>query len=323
MERRCRCTLIPCSMAAVLLLMSVSNAELWHSQTYETRRDDFEFDGRTVRVVVPDTGGRRVSLMIGLAGFGVPGEVIVFPPPGTNSWFGELSQTNRVIVAAPDGSIHPVFGVHFWNATDACCGVPQVFGPQVDDVDFLQRVTAALLERYPQVDADRVYLFGHSNGGFMVHRMACDAPGQFAAFAAMAGTTWKDPSLCELGENIKLLHIHGTADEVISFEGGENFPEDNFPDTIYPGAVETMDILADKMGCHGRLINFGRFDMEPGIDFEGNAKETQRSIYTGCPFGAQLHLWSIRGAPHLWFLFQPESKTAERIWNWLKLRRRW
>jgi polyhydroxybutyrate depolymerase len=230
-----------------------------------------------------------------------------------------------VIVAAPDGSIHPVLGARFWNDTAACCGFELQFRPQVDDVEYLTRLTDALLSRYP-VDARRVYVIGHSSGGAMTHRLACDAPERYAGFVAMAGNTYYNIADCGLDQQINLLQIQGTADPVVLLAGGV------LPlwDAPYPGAIETVERVAELVGCHGHLVRKGRLDLESRL-FSGDARrETQVSGYTGCR-GATIDLWLIEGGGHLWFLscdptvelgcgaFEPtDSRTAVDIWQWVR-----
>ncbi|MFN7880033.1 MAG: alpha/beta hydrolase family esterase, partial [Sphingobacteriia bacterium] len=48
----------------------------------------------------------------------------------------------------------------------------------IDDVGFLLNLVDSLKEQY-NIDTNRVYLCGFSNGGFMVQRMACQAPERF------------------------------------------------------------------------------------------------------------------------------------------------
>jgi polyhydroxybutyrate depolymerase len=297
----------------------------------DTVRDDFDFDGRQVRVVLPASlandhtnDHHQFALVLALVGYGVTGEEML-REPGLGAGFGVLPGIDDVIVAAPDGSIHPVLGARFWNATDACCGFESQFGPQVDDVDYLTRLTDELLSRYP-VDARRVYVIGHSNGGGMTHRLACDAPERYAGFVAMAGNTYYNVEDCGLDQKINLLQIQGTADPVNLLEGG--VPP--LGDAPYPSTIGTVERVAELVGCQGHLVSKGRLDLEPRL-FSGNSRrETQVSGYTGC-HGATIDLWLIEGGGHLWFLscdptvesecetFEPtDSHTSVAIWQWIR-----
>jgi pimeloyl-ACP methyl ester carboxylesterase len=74
-------------------------------------------------------------------------------------------------------------GHRFWSATDACCNLD---GLAVDDVAYLRAVIRDVSARHA-VDPRRVFIVGHSNGGFMAHRMACEASDLVAAVVSLAG----------------------------------------------------------------------------------------------------------------------------------------
>ena len=158
------------------------------------------------------------------------------------------------MVAAPSGTLHPVIGLYFWNATEGCCGFEPVLGPQVDDAGYLNRLLDELLTRYP-IDSQRVYIYGYSNGAFMAHRMACDHAERFAAIVAGAGATFNDPERCAPSGSVSVLHFHSMADAVIPFDGGNTFPGN--PETAFPGAIETVERWAALNGCIGEL-KFGK-----------------------------------------------------------------
>src|SRR2546426_27604 len=95
------------------------------------------------------------------------------PDPGTpgasddnDAW---VSDEKTFIYAYPDG-LTDVLGQRFWNATDACC---DIYNKPTDDVYFATAVLADVQSSW-SVDPKRIYVFGHSNGGFMAHRLACD-----------------------------------------------------------------------------------------------------------------------------------------------------
>ena len=85
------------------------------------------------------------------------------------SWLDLLAlvDSREFIYAHPDG-IQDFFGFRFWNATDACCNI---FGIPVDDSQYLADLLDEI-ELVLAVDPRRVHFMGHSNGGFMSHRMA-------------------------------------------------------------------------------------------------------------------------------------------------------
>ena len=287
--------------------------------TTSTTQVNFLFDDRNVLVVLPKNfhSHRLYPLIVNIHGFGVNGAIEI-----GYQGYDKLPGKHDVIVAAPTGSVHPNLGVTFWNATLACCGFEYFFGPTgVDDVDYLTRLIDELSSRYP-IDPERIYLVGHSNGGFMAHRMACDRAERLAAIVALSGTTHFDPDECHPSAPVNILHIHGTADTRVSFDGGTMSPSGN-PGGRYPGAIETVGRWADLNGCSGPRTDLGRhFDISSVIE----GKETRVSRYRGCPTHAgDVELWTIVGADHVTPLTEGDHdipEFAKRTWEWLKIRRK-
>jgi polyhydroxybutyrate depolymerase len=67
------------------------------------------------------------------------------------------------------------------------------------------------------IDPDRVYVTGHSMGGFLISTLACTIADRVAAFAPVAGVRAVD---CD--EASDALVIHGTGDGVVLYDGGLN-----------------------------------------------------------------------------------------------------
>jgi len=88
-----------------------------------------------------------------------------------------------------------------------------------DDIGF----TAAMLAKLQQdfrIDARRVYATGLSRGGFFSLRLAAELPQLFAAVAAVGATTphWLAAQAAPRGK-VGVLHLHGTADQVVASTG--------------------------------------------------------------------------------------------------------
>ncbi|MFD0744981.1 alpha/beta hydrolase family esterase [Phytohabitans flavus] len=89
------------------------------------------------------------------------------------------SDRRGFLYAMPDGTVNHEKH-HFWNATPACC---DFFDSGVDDSGYLIKLADAVAAKYA-VDPARVYFVGHSNGGFMALRMACEHADRVAAVAS-------------------------------------------------------------------------------------------------------------------------------------------
>lgn len=93
---------------------------------------------------------------------------------------------------------------------------------------------AALIDRIESsynVDADRVYVNGLSNGGGMSYALSCALSDRIAAVGAVAPAITMSANLCPGATAIPLILFHGTADRFTPYEGGKVFIAPNpFPD---------------------------------------------------------------------------------------------
>jgi polyhydroxybutyrate depolymerase len=234
--------------------------------------------------------GDPTPLLILLHGFGENGFV-------QNAYFGlnALSEEKGFLLAFPDGTKNSQ-GMRFWNATDACCDLEHT---GVDDVAYINAIIDDM-ERQYNVDKKRVYLTGHSNGGFLSHRLACDSASRIAAIAPLAGAVWKDASKCNPSEAVAVLDLHGDADTEVPYGGGANLPS----------ATETVATWAQKNGCAGALTDSGE---SKDLDFVAPGNETKISRYS-CTHGA-VELWTLQGVTHVPNVKQPDWGHA--VWEWL------
>ncbi len=240
-------------------------------------------EDRPVHVHVPPGYDPDVPapLLVLLHGYSVTGWIQEFYLNLT-----EETDARGYLYAYPDGTQDPL-GLHFWNATNACC---DVFDAGVDDSTYLRQVVEDISLVYA-VDPKRIYFFGHSNGGFMANRVACDHADIVAAFGALAGTTWDEAGRCQPSEPVNALTIHGTLDVTIPYGGGW------LPGGFYPGAVETTERWAEYNGCSDTADTSA-----PKMDIEAIllGKETKIRRYdVTCDPGGIAELWSMGGVGHL------------------------
>lgn len=160
---------------------------------------------RSARVHVPDSYDRDVGTML----------VLNFHGFSSDDWQQELL-TGMTDSADERGFIvvYPKGIANSFNAGQ-CCGT--AWTDSVDDVAFTADLVAELSDRYC-IDPARIYATGMSNGGFFAHRLACELPETFAAVAPVAGVLGIDT--CNPSRAVPVLHIHGTADPLVPFDGG-------------------------------------------------------------------------------------------------------
>lgn len=195
-------------------------------------------------------------------------------------------------------------GDAFWNATDFCCDFEKT---NVDDVGYLLALIKEASAKY-HVDSDRIYLFGHSNGGFMTNRLLCETDHFFAGAIALAGSTYKDPSMCRLKNPISYLQVHAEDDPTVAF--GEN-PE-------YAGGLGTVMQRVSANGCTGNGGGGAQENLAlsiPGLD-------TTPITWSHCLEGTEVELWKLRPysspfhAPHHpWFFDVAGEKAIDFLFS--------
>jgi polyhydroxybutyrate depolymerase len=102
-----------------------------------------------------------------------------------------------------------------WNG-GYCCGSAARKG--VDDVGFLKAVIKDAADRFG-VDGSGVYLTGMSNGSILSETFAAKNPGLVRAVAGVSGTM--DTRRTRVQGKVPALIIHGTADSMVPYEGGQ------------------------------------------------------------------------------------------------------
>jgi len=210
-----------------------------------------------------------------------------------------LVDEKQFVMLYPDGGALDSQDRRVWNGA-ACCTDP---GDPIDDVGYLSDLIEEAAQTY-NVDPKRVYLMGHSNGGFMSFRMACEASTLFTAMVSLAGGTWADPAECQPGTPpVSVLVVHGTADTTVPYEGVESFS---------PGAIALSERSAASAGCDPDATTpLGTVDLVPMIDGE----ETEKIGYqTGCDEGLDVELWTIQDGSHFPFFSTDFSDMAT---DWL------
>ena len=237
---------------------------------------------RPVHLHVPSSyqPGQAVPLVMMLHGYSVSG-----PLEELYLQLTPQSDAHGFIYAYPDGTIDSQ-GLRFWNATDACCNLD---GSSVDDSTYLSQVITELQARY-SIDPKRVFLVGHSNGGFMAYRMACDHADQIAAIVSLAGAMWEDEARCMPSAAVSVVEIHGTADTVIAYDGG------SIQGHTFPSAPTTV---SDWVGLDGCSTTPDTANPDRDLDSVLPGAETTVTTYNGCRSGGDVELWSIQGGAHI------------------------
>lgn len=195
------------------------------------------------------------------------------------SGFNELSDENGFIVAYPNGTGRLEDTILTWNGGN-CCGY--AVANNVDDVGFIRALVAELQSQY-NIDPKRIYASGFSNGGIMSYRLACDAADIFAAISPVSGTQNYDP--CEPSEPVSVIHIHGTDDSHLPYNGGKG--DDSITQVDYKSVDESIDFW----------LNFNLCYLTPQPE---TFDDVQHETYSGCANEIEVELYAIVGGKHAW-----------------------
>lgn len=241
-----------------------------------------DLDDRPFQLHVPESydPAANAPLVVVLHGYTASGAEV-------EDYFHLTAESDRrgFLYAMPDGTMD-ADGEQFWNAFETCCDFQ---GSGTDDSGYLRRVIDTVIESYP-VDASRVYLIGHSNGGFMAHRMACDHAGVITAIVSFAGAATSEPSQCAPERPVSVLQIHGTGDTVIPYDGGA------IRGRPFPSVADTLALWRGLNGCTDQAGPESSMDLDSGLP---GAETTMSAYTTGCREGSSVALWSIADGSHV------------------------
>jgi polyhydroxybutyrate depolymerase len=110
------------------------------------------------------------------------------------------------------------------------------------------------------------------------------------AIVGLAGAAPSTPSSCAPSRPVALLHLHGTADATIAYDGGPVALG-----SYAPGAIASVAQWAGYLGCAGQRTDGAMLDLVSDLP----GAETTTSTTAGCPAGGAADLWSIAGGSHL------------------------
>ncbi len=246
-------------------------------------------DARPAKLVVPDdyTPDRPWPLVVLLHGFSANGTLqdVIFGLSDRATEYG-------FILVVPEGT-EDQDGDQFWNATDECC---DQYDTGIDDAGYLRDLVATAAETV-NIDPSRVWFAGHSNGGYMSARMVCDGRLPLAGIVSLAGGITLDPDSCTPISPLKVLHIHGTLDDVVPYDSTMTEANEIATDVRLRsrGAQATVDHWVDKLGCNNQMTSTTTLDLISGVD----GAETDDITWTDCPDGSTVRYWRVNGGDHI------------------------
>lgn len=244
----------------------------------------FIFDGieRTYRLHLPANydENQQYPLIINMHGL------------GSNSFeqevytgFNLVADTAGIVMVYPDGVNSQ------WN-------IYQDGG--VDDVGFISALIDTMDANY-SIDLLRVYACGMSMGGFMSHRLGCQLNNRIAAIGSVTGLLVYFN--CEFTRKVPVLQIHGTADDIVPYEG----------------VAYTIQYWTENDGCPDSVVT-----ELPDIDTADQTTVTL-TTYSPCLEDTEVLLYTINGGGHTWpgakiniGITNQDINASAEIWNFFK-----
>jgi polyhydroxybutyrate depolymerase len=190
--------------------------------------------------------------------------------------FMPIADTAKFLVVHPQGT-KDASNQPYWNAGLSSGGA--------NDLLFLSSLIDTLKAHY-NIDPNSVYSTGMSNGGFMSNYLACNLSNKIAAIAGVTGTMFSNWSFtCNPGRPVPVMHIHGTADPTVPYNGGSGMV-----------AVDTLiKIWRVKNNCNPVPTT----SAVPNIN-TGDGCTADHFLYSGGTSGSTIELYRVNGGAHTW-----------------------
>ncbi|MDC0547228.1 hypothetical protein OAO59_04175 [Gammaproteobacteria bacterium] len=176
-------------------------------------------------------------------------------------------------------------------------------GSTVDDVDFIDTIIKLVSQKY-NLNQDRIYSTGMSNGGFMSYHLACNLSSKIAAVASVTGSMSKETyEDCNPAHPTSILQVHGTIDATVPFDGNSALGMRSINDVmdywkLYNACdVDPTSIITDY------------FDIEIAV---------QHDTYSNCLNDVHVELYKIEGMGHTWpYKGRYGISASEIIWEFI------
>jgi polyhydroxybutyrate depolymerase len=198
--------------------------------------------------------------------------------------FKPIADRDKVVLVYPAGIQKN------WN--DGRPTTPNQLG--INDVSFFNQICDYMITNY-SVDGTKIYATGISNGGFMSSRLGCELSNRIAAIAVDAATieaTTIAPS-CNPGRPVSSIYIHGTADPLVPFTGGQMTAGGTAGGTIL-SHFQAIDKWVTINGCN----------TTPTItdlpDIANDGTTIKRRVYSGGTNGSEVVSYVVLNGGHTW-----------------------
>ena len=188
------------------------------------------------------------------------------------------------------GVIYPEGVKRSWNVGKAILN-------DENDIGFVNALIDSVSSNY-NIDSNRIYACGFSNGGTFSYELMCGLSNKIAAFGSVGGNfSINENRLCNIDREIPLIHIHGTKDRLQKY---------NNSDGDFLSTVESVNYWAKYNQLDIKVVE----NMEDIHKKDGTTVE--KHTYSKNNSNTQvIHFKVVKGG-HLWL--------GSPIADWLTLR---
>lgn len=230
-------------------------------------------------------GTSAVPLMLNFHGFGSSASDYM-----QDADMRSLAETDTFILVYPQGSC--LDGSSHWNA----CPNGGDNKSNADDFGFVESMINEISSQH-NIDMERIYAAGYSNGGMMAYGLANYKSELIAAVASVSGVMLDCAG--PTSHPMPVVHLHGTSDGVLPYNGGSG----------WNSAQSTLD----------HWINFNNTTTTPTVSSDNSGGMTiEHYVYDQGDSLVSVEHYKYIGGDHIWFnsTFQSQN-TSELVWNFV------
>ncbi len=188
--------------------------------------------------------------------------------------WNRVAERERFIVVYPSGVGNA--GPRVWHVGT---------GPGLTrDVRFISELIDKLEATY-NIDRERIYANGFSNGGGMAFVLSCTLSDRIAAVGMVGAAQTLPWSWCKDARAVPMIAFHGTADRFAFYDGGQSW----VAPVPFPAVPTWTANWAKRNRCRPKPV-------ESAV-----ASDVTRREYIKCADDGDVALYTIRDGGHQWF----------------------
>ena len=236
-------------------------------QDYHTM--EHEGNTRQYYVSYPEITQGPAPLIIAMHGFGGNAYDFIF-----STDLDSYAHPNGMAVVYPQGLGSSWSVGTFWTSFN-----------NSDDVDFIRQLIDNIAQDY-EIDQNRIYATGMSNGGYMAYELACELSDKIAAFGSVTGNFMlNEDQTCFFEKEIPILHIHGTNDLVVDY---------------YPPSFDGALTVSESIDYWNQVNQLNNLETET-MSGSGGVLSAEKFTYYRAGTDTEFIHYKVENGGHVWF----------------------